>query len=173
MFGSGVPVAGSLESRKKLLMLERSLADLSAMQSRFGAAESAKLAAHKLELETIHQSILNASNSADNAPDSYIWKTLTSAGGRDARAELQVQNIVLALATGRSRLGCLALGSTNDNVTISGVADGKAPTTHHTNYLAFRPLLIRVTGICSRFIGWLIICVKSMMLMGSHYLIIH
>lgn len=135
MFGSGVPVAGSLESRKKLLMLERSLADLSAMQSRFGVAESAKLAAHKLELETVHQSILNASNSADNAPDSYTWKALTSAGGRDTRAELQVQNIVLALATGRSRLGCLALGSTNDNVTISGVADGKAP--HDTSHKLF------------------------------------
>ena len=143
MFGNGVPIAGSLESRKKLIMIEQSLADLSVMQAKYGAAEAPKLNAHRLELETVRQSILNASNTSDNSPEQYLWKTLTSAGGRDARAELQVQNLVLALATGRSRVGCLALGSSNDNVGIPGVADGKAP--HETSHKLFGSLIFAET----------------------------
>ena len=72
MFGSGVPVAGSLTSRKKLIMIEQSLEDLEDMRAKYGIAESAKLDAHKLELETVRQSILNAGSSSVNSPNSYI-----------------------------------------------------------------------------------------------------
>jgi len=134
LFGSG-PVAGNLEARKKQLLLEYSTEDLQAMMDKYGTAQSSKLEAHMLELNTALENIVNSNDYSLGDPESYLWKTLSSAGGRDARAELQVQNVVLSLATGRSRVGCLALGSTNDNVGIGGVADGKSP--HDTSHKLF------------------------------------
>lgn len=134
LFGSG-PVAGNLEDRKRQLLIENSISDVESLMAKYGSAERAKLEAHLQELNTARQNILNASSGSSGKPESYLWKTLSTAGGRDARAELQVQNLVLSLATGRSRLGCLALGSTNDNVGISGVANGKSP--HDTSHKLF------------------------------------
>lgn len=132
LFGSG-PVLGNLEDRKKQLLIERSMADLQAMIDKYGNVESTKFNAHMQELTTARENLLDSGNST--GPEAFIWKTLTSAGGRDTRAELQVQNVILSLATGRSRLGCLALGSTNDNVGIGGVANGKSP--HDTSHKLF------------------------------------
>ena len=96
-----------------------------------GTLEQAKLEAHLRELKTARAGLVSNGGSGNSHSD-YMWKSISSGGGRDGRAELQVQNIVLSLATGKSRVGCLALGSTNDNAVISGVANGKPP--HDTSH---------------------------------------
>ncbi len=135
LFGdkSGGQSALNQENRRKVVMLERGIGDLISMEERINGFEKEKLEAYLRELKTVRASLVRQEGSGSSSD--YMWKSLSSSGGRDARAELQVQNIVLSLAIGKTRIGCLALGSTNDNMVISGVANNKPP--HDTSHKLF------------------------------------
>ena len=135
LFGDqGALSSGGSVKWKKQAILDQSIDDLKDMMGRMGTFEEAKLKAHMRELETAKAS-LSSSATSDNVLESLLWRPFSEGGGRDLSAELQVQNIVLALATGKSKIGCLALGSTNDNAKIQGVANNIPP--HETSHMTY------------------------------------
>ncbi|MES9818785.1 MAG: DUF1552 domain-containing protein [Candidatus Thiodiazotropha sp.] len=121
----------SRENTLRKLMIDQSLEDLDELQTAADLSDSDRLNAHERELLTMKSRILGDSDSS-NSVEALRWRDPTSGGNRNDRADLQVQNIALALVTSKSRLACMALGTSNDNVGIAGYAGGKSP--HDTSH---------------------------------------
>lgn len=130
---------------KKLSILESSIEDLNKMKQQLGSLERAKLEAHLSALTELRQRIGNTGSGIrpdiwHPFPDGYErWNKSDIIGAssnapklRDDIAELQVQNLVLALAAGKTNVACLSLGTTNDNAIIDGYGRNRTP--HETSH---------------------------------------
>jgi hypothetical protein len=131
--------------QKKTTMLESSIADLNKMKQQLGSLERAKLEAHLSALTELRQRIGNSGSGSrpdiwHPFPEGYErWNNsdIIGASGnshklRNDIAELQVQNLVMALAAGKTNVACLSLGTSNDNAVIDGYGNNRAP--HDTSH---------------------------------------